>query len=197
VDGGDQITETIGGLQVAARRLRGRTGSGLVGDFCDVVALAAGRIGLVVAVMPSPQAAGGMALARSVLRATANTESKPTQVLATLNRALLSWPPQEKPWLSGVYATVRPMRFGIRVRASVAGDQAALVRRSDGTVVSLGRPGSRLGLRADPNLADQRCMLRSGDSLVLVTESVRAALGGLALGGPALSGLAKGASGEE
>jgi len=177
LDGTDQIPVTIAGLQVSARRLRGRTGSGRFGDFCDVITLPAGRIGVLVGQVLSQQASGGMALARSVLRATANIESRPSQVLASLNRALLSWSPQEQPWLSGIYATVRPTRLGIRVKASLAGDQAALVRRSDGGVISLGLPGSRLGARADPDLADERCMLRSGDCLVLVTESVPAALG--------------------
>ncbi len=58
------------------------------------------------------------------------------------------------------------------MQVSAAGHPLALLRRADGRVRELGRPGTLLGLLPAPELHDTRELLRAGDSLILFTDGV-------------------------
>ena len=70
-----------------------------------------------------------------------------------------------------------PAQAGVSVQISSGGHPLALVRRADGRVREFGRPGTLLGVLADPELHDSRKMLRAGDSLVLFSDGVTEAHG--------------------
>jgi serine phosphatase RsbU (regulator of sigma subunit) len=171
-------------MQFSARFMRGYAGAGGFGDFYDVLPLAVGRWGVAVgAVRGDPElegqlSAGSITVARAVLRATALIDTRPSRVLASLNRALLAWPEGERRYLTAIYATVRPIRRGARVRICVAGPPTGYLRRACGHVTRLAKAGSPLGVDADPHLHDLRLVLRPGDSLILMTESMTNVLTG-------------------
>lgn len=164
----------IPGLQVAASYAAGGTGAEVLGDFYDVFPSVRGTWGLVVGDVcgKGAPAAKSTALARYTLRAQAHRGSRPSVILAGLNQALLDWDTDDRRFLTAIYATVRPILAGALVQVSAAGHPLALVRRADGTVRALGRPGTLLGLVAEPELHDARRLLRPGDSLVLFTDGV-------------------------
>jgi serine phosphatase RsbU (regulator of sigma subunit) len=164
----------IPGAQVTARYLRGGHGADVLGDFYDVFASTRDNWGIVVGDVAGkgPVAAKTTALARYTLRAAAARCATPSTNLATLNSALLGWYTDDTQFLTAVYATVRPHPHGLSVRVSCGGHDPALVRRADGHIDTLGRPGMILGCLPDPDLSDQRSTLRPGDTLVLHTDGV-------------------------
>ena len=164
----------IPGLQVAARYVAGGTGAEVLGDFFDVFPSVRGSWGIVVGDVcgKGVSAAKSTALARYTLRAEAHRQTRPSLILAALNQALLDWLTDDPRFLTAIYATVRPTCAGAAVQISSAGHPLALVRRANGRVQSFGRPGTLLGLLADPELHDSRGLLRPGDSLILFTDGV-------------------------
>lgn len=184
IAGGAQVPAELGNLQFSGRSARGHTVSSGHGDFFDAFGLPSGRWGIVVgnaragAASQDGMADGGIALARTVLRATAQVEFRPAMVLVSAHRALLAAPAHDRLQVAATYATLRPGRAGTWVRICTAGGQLAYVRRRDGRVVAHGKPGSRLG--ADPGAQPclTRLLLRPGDSLILVTDCVPDALSG-------------------
>jgi sigma-B regulation protein RsbU (phosphoserine phosphatase) len=169
----------IPGLDVAARYVAGGTGVEVLGDFYDVFPSVRGSWGMVVGDVcgKGVPAAKSTALARYTLRAEAHRETRPRQVLAALNEALLGWLTDDPRFLTAIYATVRPTLAGASVQISSAGHPLGLVHRADGRVQTCGRPGTLLGIVPDPELHDSRCLLRAGDSLVLFTDGVTEARG--------------------
>jgi serine phosphatase RsbU (regulator of sigma subunit) len=171
----------IPGLQVAARYAAGGTGAEVLGDFCDVFPSVGGTWGMVVGDVcgKGPAAAKGTALARYTLRAVARRQTRPSLILADLNQVLLDWPTDDPRFLTVIYAAVRPVRGGAMVRISSAGHPLALVRAANGHVHEFGRPGALLGVMAHPELYDSQRILRAGDSLILFSDGVTEARGGL------------------
>ena len=164
----------IPGLQVAAWHMAGGTGAEVLGDFYDVFPSVLGNWGMVVGDVcgKGVPAAKSTALARYTVRAEAHRETRPSLILAALNRALLDWLTDDPRFLTAIYATVRPTLAGASVQISAAGHPLALVRRADRRVQAFGRPGTLLGIFPDPELHDSRKLLRAGDSLVLFTDGV-------------------------
>ena len=180
-----EMAAGIPGLQLSVRAVRGRRAGRPFRGFHDQVGLSGGRWGLAVgdAVALQPAAssaglAGGVGVARAVLRAMAMTDMAPSAVLAGMNRALLAWSRTERGCLAVAYAEVGPAWRGVRVRVCVAGTPAAFVRRARGTVRAVGEPGHCLGAQADAGLTDAQVTLHPGDSLLLVAAGVADAVGG-------------------
>ncbi len=181
--GGAGVPADLGGLQFSCRSARGHAGSRGLGDFADAFSLPSGRWGIVVgearvgAACQNGTADGGVALARAVLRATAQVEFRPAMVLSSANRALLAAPARDRRPVAVTYVTLRPGRAGAWASICTVGGQLAYVRRRDGQVAAHGRSGPPLGAEPDVQPCLARLLLRPGDSLVLVTDSVAGALG--------------------
>ncbi len=171
----------IPGLQVAARYAAGGTEAGVLADFCDVFPSAGRTWGMAVGDVcgKGSAAAKGTALARYTLRAVARRQTRPSLILAHLNQTLLDWPTEDPRFLTAIYAAVRPARTGAQVRISAAGHPLALVRAANGHVQEFGRPGTLLGVLARPELHDSQRLLRPGDSLIMFSDGVTEARGGL------------------
>jgi len=185
ISASQEVPARIPGLQLSSRRVRGHRQSWGFAGFHDVVPLSGRRWALAVggvygqAIGDCDPAAAQIDIARVVTRAIAQVDFTPSVVLAGMNRALLAGgSAQEQRALAAAYVTVRPSLVGTWARICVAGPQTAFLRRSSGRMVVIGRPGTALGLRADPELSDARLLLRAGDILTLVTASVTESLGG-------------------
>jgi serine phosphatase RsbU (regulator of sigma subunit) len=169
----------IPGLQVAVRYAASGTGTDVLADFCDVFPSVGGTWGMVVGDVcgKGSAAAKGTALARHTLRAVAHRQTRPSLILAHLNQILLEWPTDDPRFLTAIYAAVRPVRGGARVRISSAGHPLALVHAANGHVREFGRPGVLLGVLARPELHDSQRLLRPGDSLIMFSDGVTEARG--------------------
>lgn len=183
-------------MQLSARSMLGRPPCDRdeSGSFCDALRLSGGRWGLAAgdigAVPPgcSPPTAAHLGVARAIMRQMAQVGGPPSAVLAGVNGALLAGlaraggnPADPAPgWcsLTATFATIRPSLVGTWIRLSVAGRQTAFLRRSDGRVLGVAPAGPALGERRDPELGDCRLLLRSGDTLLLVTAGGTDMLGG-------------------
>jgi phosphoserine phosphatase RsbU/P len=162
----------IAGLDVAGEFLAGDAHAEVGGDFYDVFQVAADDWVLVIGDVcgRGAEAAVVTALARFTIRAEAMQHEHPAAVLTVLNRVLLAYHSER----FCTVALVRLRRHDSGWMGSVAcgGHPLPLVRRHDGTVGRLGRPGTVLGVIPEPRLHDRPVALATGDTLVLFTDGV-------------------------
>lgn len=164
----------VPGLEVAARYLPAGTGESVVGDFYDVFQAGRSSWGVVMGDVcgKGVEAAKVTALARYTIRAAAMRSSRPSEVLAQLNEAMLAQSDSDERFVTAVYATLRPTRGQVMARLCSGGHTPALLRRADGRVKHVGRPGTILGVLPEPDLTDVGVGLRPGDLLLLYTDGV-------------------------
>lgn len=142
----------VGGDFYDLFRTRGSSWAAVLGDVCG----------------KGVQAAQVSSMARYTVRAVANENGAPADVLAHLNAAMIA---QDAPrFLTGVYARFRLTPAGIAGTLALAGHPPALVRRADGTVREIGVPGQLLGVFEPIRLTDVRFRLAPGDLLLLYTD---------------------------
>jgi PAS domain S-box-containing protein len=144
------------------------------GDFYD--AFAAGDSWVLVVgdvVGKGAKAAAITGLARHTLRAAAQYERSPAQMLRVLNRAMLDQFTDDEQ-----FCTVAVVRLhGERLQVACGGHPLPLLLRRDGTVRSLGRPGALIGVLDDPPLREEDVALGAGDTVVLYTDGITDAPG--------------------
>ena len=110
------------------------------------------------------------ALARDTLRAAAMIEVSPAATLRRLNEVLLSYG-------GGRFCTVAMIRLGHVDGAwhgdvSVGGHPLPILRGADGRLSCIGRPGTLLGVVAEPRVHDVEVHLRAGETLVCYTDGL-------------------------
>ncbi|GAB2840962.1 hypothetical protein GCM10027176_51000 [Actinoallomurus bryophytorum] len=165
------VLQQVPGLETAASYLPAAGGTTVVGDFydlfhakgpwwCTVMGDVCGK---------GTEAAKVTALARYTLRAEATQHLSPALVCERLNSALLEQRIGDR-FLTAVYVTFRTTGGGIAGRLCTAGHLPALIRRADGRVQQVGRPGTLLGVFPDVLLNDVRFRLAPGDTLLLYTD---------------------------
>ena len=143
------------------------------GDFYDLFESDDGSWAVVVGDVlgKGAAAAATTSLARYTLRAEAVHERRPSQILTRLNDAIRRQSPDQS--CSVAYARMElDGGAGARLTMSVGGHPLPLILRADGAVESLGEPGSLLGVRAQPELADYEAELSLGDALFLYTDGL-------------------------
>jgi serine phosphatase RsbU (regulator of sigma subunit) len=163
----------IEGVDVAARFRAAGDGNEVGGDFYDLFDTGESDWAVVMGDVcgKGARAAAVTALARYTLRAAAMREPSPTRALQALNEAMIRQRDDEQ------FCTVafgRLVRNGEGTRLTVAsgGHPLPLVLRADGRVDAAGRPGTLLGITADPELTDETVRLEPGDAVVLYTDGV-------------------------
>jgi PAS domain S-box-containing protein len=163
----------IPGAQLAARYRAAGDGIELGGDFYDCFATGGDDWALVIGDVcgKGAEAAAITALARYTLRASVLHSRRPAQVLAALNEALLRQGLDYR-FCTALYASVTPRADGCDVVLSTGGHPLPLVIRATGAIEQPGRPGTLLGIVREPELAEERLTLGSGDTLVLYTDGV-------------------------
>lgn len=149
-------------------------GTEVGGDFYDAFPAFGGGIALAIGDVTGKgaKAAALTGLTRHTLRTAAMYEREPSEILGTLNRALLA-----QRTARGKYCTVALARLfaedgHIAARVACAGHPLPLVLRADGEVDVVGQPGTVLGFVPDPRLHDAPAQLHPGDALVLYTDGI-------------------------
>ncbi len=163
----------IPGMEVAARFRPTGEGNEVGGDFYDM--FETGDHGWTVVMGDvcgkGPDAAAVTALARYTLRAAAMREHLPSRSLAVLNEALLRQR-DDRRFCTVAYAYIEKLDVGARVGVACGGHPLPLLLHPDGSVETLGVPGTLLGVVPDPNLEDRAVTLEPGDALVFYTDGV-------------------------
>jgi hypothetical protein len=187
------IPAEIAGLQLSVRCARNGTRARNPDDSYELLQIASGRWGIsVIDIKPrawhrpvksaragpplvSAPTAADIRMARAGLRAAAQAESSPSEVLATFSQWLHGMTSVGTCFYTAFYATVRPSVIGALVRVCAAGMQTVYLRRAEGSVHVVPQQETFLGLSSSSDLREERLLLRHGDSLILVTGSVTGA----------------------
>jgi len=107
----------------------------------------------------------------------------PSDILRTLNRALLDQQRADGRFLTAAVATLRLTPAGAGVTLCSGGHAPALLRRADGRVEEVGRPGTLLGAFDAVVLEEAETTMGPGDALVLYTDGITEARRGRELFG--------------
>jgi PAS domain S-box-containing protein len=163
----------IGGVEVAARFRAAGDGNEVGGDFYDLFDTGDAHWAVVMGDVcgKGASAAALTALARYTLRAAAMREERPSDVLATLNEALVHQRADEE-FCTVAFARLERNGTGTRLTVASGGHPLPLVLRADGRVDAVGTPGTLLGIMTDPQLSDDSVRLDPGDAVVLYTDGV-------------------------
>jgi PAS domain S-box-containing protein len=163
----------IGGVEVAARFRAAGDGNEVGGDFYDLFDTGDANWAVVMGDVcgKGARAAALTALARYTLRAAAMREDRPSDVLSTLNEALVRQRADDQ-FCTVAFARLERNGAGTRITVASGGHPLPLVLRADGRVDAVGTPGSLLGIMPDPQLRDDSVRLEPGDAVVLYTDGV-------------------------
>ncbi len=163
----------IGGVEVAARFRAAGDGNEVGGDFYDLFDTGDANWAVVMGDVcgKGAGAAALTALARYTLRAAAMRQDSPSDVLSTLNEALVRQRADSQ-FCTVAFARLQRNGVGTRITVASGGHPLPLILRADGRVDAVGTPGSLLGIMADPQLHDESVRLEPGDAVVLYTDGV-------------------------
>jgi serine phosphatase RsbU (regulator of sigma subunit) len=163
----------IPGVELAARYLAAGDGNEVGGDFYDCFETGAGDWGLVIGDVcgKGAEAAALTALARYTIRAAALQTRSPSAILRQLNEALLR-DRLDFRFCTVLYVSLTPHEDRVAACLTAGGHPLPLVLRADGSVETVGTPGSLLGIVDPPELSEHRVELLPGDALVLFTDGV-------------------------
>jgi serine phosphatase RsbU (regulator of sigma subunit) len=163
----------VPGVDIAAAYEPAAGGTTVVGDFYDLFHSGGPWWSAVIGDVcgKGVEAAKITALARYTVRAEATHSLSPKTVLRKLNSALLDHDAEGR-FVTAVCATFRVTPAGLAGRLCVAGHPPSLMRRADGRVHEVGRPGTFLGVVDDSRLAlaEVRFRLSPGDTLLMFTD---------------------------
>lgn len=162
----------VAGLLLDARY---RAAQQVGGDLYDLIPLADGRLGVVVADVSGKGIAASllMAICRTNFRQFAVQHGSPAAVLAAVNREMVG-AMRAGMFLTMLYAIVDPVREEICFAR--AGHELPLFLRGGGRAEFLASEGMAVGLVADElfhaTLTERRVPFASGDVLVLYTDGL-------------------------
>ncbi len=167
---------SIPGAEVSARYHAAGEGNEVGGDFYDLYDTGDGAWAIVMGDVcgKGAEAAAVTGQARYTLRAASMRQRRPSRVLGTLNEALLTQRSDLR-FCTVTFVRLRAAEYGARATVACGGHPAPLVLRADGSIESVGRWGTLLGIFANPELSDQMVDLYRGDSLILFTDGVSGA----------------------
>lgn len=145
------------------------------GDFWDCL-----RIGPLTHLLALGDTAGKgapaaalMSVVRHSIRSMVRFEQRPSRLLAHLNSILLDRPLHEDPSLcTAAIMKVTSSTSRLRAVISLGGHPPPLVVRTDGSVDTVGAPGTILGVTRDAHHIDQAIEMRRGDALVMFTDGL-------------------------
>ena len=164
----------IPGVDLAARYRAGGEANEVGGDFYDIYRSGESTWGVAIGDVrgKGPRAAVVTGLARYTLRTASLTNNLPSHVLGVLNDAIVLQPEGDR-FCTVAYASLQPTAGGrIRMTLGVGGHPLPLLVHRDGSVETVGTPGTLIGLMPDPEVVDETVELEPGDSLVFYTDGV-------------------------
>jgi serine phosphatase RsbU (regulator of sigma subunit) len=165
---------SIPGASVAVRYRAAGELNEVGGDFYDVFERRGGGWTLVIGDVSGKgaEAAAVTALARHTLRTASLEPATPSDLLVTLNDALLTQRAGSEFCTVCVATLTRHSGGGASLRIALGGHPPALVLRADGRVEEHGEPGTLIGVFPDPNLSETVVELGAGDVVLLYTDGV-------------------------
>jgi hypothetical protein len=163
----------LAGVEIAAGYQAAGEGTEVGGDFYDVWETGDGAFAFAIGDVSGkgPRAAAVTALARHTIRVASLHEPTPSRVLGILNDELRRYIP-EPGFCTALYAHLRPRPGGYAVAMGSGGHPLPLVRRREGGVSELGRPGTLLGVREQVAIQDAESLLAPGDLLLAFTDGL-------------------------
>ncbi|WP_336317654.1 GAF domain-containing SpoIIE family protein phosphatase [Streptomyces lavendofoliae] len=167
---------------IAACYHPGEQGTLVGGDFYDIVPTSPRQWGVVIGDVcgKGPQAAALTGLVRHTARAARRWDPEPRSVLEAVNTAILADHPAQR-FCTAAYADLDLSASPARLRLVLGGHPQPLLRRADGTITRLGRPGTLLGIVGEPLLHTTEDDLHPGDLLLLYTDGVTERRSGTAM----------------
>jgi len=168
----------VPGLDVGGAYRPAGDGSEVGGDFYDVFRTGHQTWGIVLGDVCGKGASAAVvtALARYTVRAEALHVSSPAAVLVGLHEALVSCYPDT--FCTALFLLLNQVPEGHRLTVATGGHPLPLCRRADGTIETLGRPGSFLGMEETAEISEFSAILTPGDIVVLYTDGVTEARNG-------------------
>jgi len=165
----------VPGFEIATMYRPSRFGDDVGGDFYDVFGegdvwyLAIGDV-----CGKGPEAAAIMGMTRIALRSLAREDdARPLpEVLELLNGFLLDSELMGERFCTVCVARLNLSDGGATVTTCLGGHPLPLLARADGSLGTIGKPGSLLGLFADVSLHETQAELGRGDSIALFTDGV-------------------------
>jgi serine phosphatase RsbU (regulator of sigma subunit) len=163
----------VPGLEVAVRFRALGEASEIGGDFYDLFKTGERRWAVLIGDVSGKgvEAAATAALARHTVRATAQHDDDPEQVLGMLNQAIGRQVSPSR-FCTAVYATIELGELWVRMRVASAGHPAPLLLRSHGGAEEVGRGGPLLAGFEGARYTADPAHLAAGDSLILYTDGV-------------------------
>jgi PAS domain S-box-containing protein len=163
----------IPGVELAGRYVAAGEGNEVGGDFYDCFPTGGGDWALVIGDVcgKGAEAATLTALARYTLRAAAQHTREPRAILLELNEALLRQQLGYR-FCTVLYVSLKPHDGHVSACVATGGHPLPMVVRADGTVETVGTPGSLVGILEEPDVTEKSIDLAAGDALVLVTDGV-------------------------
>lgn len=142
------------------------------GDFYDILEFADGRLGLVIADVADKgmPAALFMTLIRTLIRAAAQSEQSPAQILRQVNELLV---PDAKHgmFVTVVYAVLYPHANRL-VYANAGHNPPLLYRNGSQKLEELKNTGMALGVLENIDLVERDLGIESGDAVIFYTDGV-------------------------
>jgi len=170
----------VAGMQLAARYHPAVEGLEVGGDFYD--AFRTGRSSWAVVIGDvcgkGAEAASLTGLVRYTIRASAMQTTRPTRILANLNRAILRQEgAMNERFATVAYASVTRRAGAVLLTVACGGHPPPLVVRPDGQVTAAGTPGTLLGALPEPEMTEVTVRLEPGDKVVFHTDGLTEAPG--------------------
>lgn len=162
----------IPGAEIAARFQPGHGNGEVGGDFYDVFEANAGWTIAVGEVSGRGiETATATTIARHTIRAAAMRESSPARMLEILNEALRLQLDGSR-FCTAVLALLDIGEADARLRLASAGHPLPLLLRPDGSVETIGRTGTLLGVLPDPKVVEEEIDLSASERVVFYTDGV-------------------------
>ena len=164
----------IPGVEVAARYLPADESVLVGGDFYDLFEMGDGNWKAVIGDVSGKgvDAAALMGFVRFTVRAVSHDDTRPSDALRKLNRALREEIGDDTTFCTAAITRIHPTDDGARLTIAVAGHPLPYAIHADGTVRSAGAQGSLLGFLDEIEVSDTPVDLHRGDSLLLLTDGV-------------------------
>jgi serine phosphatase RsbU (regulator of sigma subunit) len=160
--------------ELAARYVPLGEGNDVGGDFYDVFEVGGGSWAVAIGDVcgTGAEAAAVTGLVRHTFRALAARERSPAAMIEQINAALLAEDADETRFCTLCCAVLTPTAAGATVIGASAGHPLPIVRAADGSVRTVLRPGTLLGVFDDVTATDELVVLGAGDELLLYTDGV-------------------------
>ena len=160
----------IPGIDLAVRYWATGEGIDVGGDFYDVFEVQDGLWAVVVGDVcgTGPSAAAVTGLARHTIATAAWHGDAPASVLENLNRSMRARSTDR--FCSVAYGTLEPSPAGVALTVTCGGHPLPILVRADGSVTTVGRPGTLIGVLDQIKVTTATAQLVPGDTLVLYTD---------------------------